>query len=142
MGERWLKQKCSTCSGTVSYLPQWVVRPKYCDRCRIIKIEGLQELLEWFLEHEKKLKKQIKAFDDKLILAEREPLRTKVAQILRSPNKLTEACLQDKNVSRLVFRLAKERTLDQRESRGSKKIIPKNLGKFFQGGAPGLGKGS
>ena len=142
MGESWLHQKCSTCSGMVSYLPQWAIRPKYCDRCRLIKIEGLKELLEWFLEHENKLKKQIKAFDEKIIFAEREPLRTKIAQILRTPNKLAEACLKDKSISSLVFRLAKERNSSQIKSRGSKKIIPKNLGKFLQGGAPGLGKRS
>lgn len=142
MGDSWLQQKCSTCSEMVAYLPQWVVRPKYCNRCRLLKIDGLKELLEWFLEHENKLKKQIKAFDEKLIFAEREPLRKKIAQILRTPNQLTEACIKDESVSRLVFQLVKERNLSQRKSRGSKKIIPKNVGKFFQGGAPGLGKRS
>ena len=147
MGSDWLKKKCAKgCGGTVFYLAQWSVAPKYCDRCRLTEIDDLSGLLKRFLDHEAKIGKQLRTLQDKQLFAERDSLRVKVRSALGNgeykPDQLADVCLGDKDIIRLVFRLAKERRLDNRPSRGSKKTLPKSLAPFLQGGAPGLGKRS
>jgi hypothetical protein len=146
MGDTWLRQKCTRCSGWVAYLPHWSARPKHCVRCRLLEIDDFNGLFEWYLGKESRLRKRLKAPDEKLAFAEREGLRTKVTQALQkfshTQNLLAEACTSDRELSGLAFRLAKERRLANRPSRGSKKITPKTMAPFYQGGAPGLGKKS
>ena len=146
MIDAWLRQKCTRCSSWVSYLPHWSVRPKHCVRCRLLEIDDLKGLFEWYLGKESRLRKRLKAPDEKLAFAEREELRIKITQTLRkfsnSRDSLAEACTSDRELYGLAFRLAKERRLANRPSRENKKITPKTMAPFYQGGAPSLGKRS
>lgn len=147
MGSDWLKKKCAKgCGGTVFYLAQWSAAPKYCDRCRLAEIDDLSGLLKRFLDHEAKIGKQMRTLQDKQLFAERDALRVKVRSALGKggckPDQLVDVCLHDKDIIRLVFRLANEQRLDNRPARGSKNTLPKTLAPFLQGGAPGLGKRS
>lgn len=147
MGSDWLEKKCAKgCGGSVFYLAQWSVAPKYCDRCRLAEIDDLSGLLKRFLDHEAKIGKRMRTLQDQQLFAEHNALRVKVRSVLRkgggNPHQLVDACLHDKDITRLVLRLAKEQRLGNRPARGSKNTLPKRLAPLLQGGAPGLGKRS
>ncbi len=146
MSNNWLQKKCIKCdNGLVFYLSQWINVPKHCDRCRLLEIYDLKSLFKDYLRKEDELKNHCMALENKLLFSEREPLRIKVKQALeislKSSSQIIDFCLEDKDLKRLVFRLNKERKLNE-SSRDNKKIFPKVIGSILQGGAPGLGKRS
>lgn len=146
MSKAWLRQKCNRCAGHVNYLPHWSVRPKSCVCCRLYEIKNLKCLFQSWLDKEKHLRKRVKLQDEKQALKDREPLRTKVKEVINefshSQKLLAEKCASDRELSRLSFRLAKERRIVDKPRRESKQITPKTMAPFYQGGAPGLGKRS
>lgn len=146
MGDIWLRQKCNRCSGDVIYLRHWSVLPKYCVRCRLLEINNLKGLFQSWLDKEQHLRKRVKLPDEKRSLMDREGLRTKVREaiheISHTQKLLAETCASDRELSRLAFRLAKEKRITNKPRRESKQIMPKTMAPFYQGGAPGLGKRS
>ncbi len=146
MSNNWLQKKCIKCDdGLVFYLPQWINVPQYCDRCRLLEIYNLKGLLKYYLKKEDELKNHCMSLENKLLFSERAPLRIKVKQALEisleSSSQMIDFCLEDKDIKRLVFRLNKERKLNE-SSHDNRKIFPKVIGSILQGGAPGLGKRS
>ena len=141
----WLQKSCTKCGGAVMYLAHWSVLPKHCDNCKIIAISGLSLCLQQFLDHEANIAKRVFTSDERTAYAGRKQLREKVQVALiksgSSQDALRRICTEDKQLSKLVLRISKERKLQDRkvEPRG---LIPKHIAPFLQGGAPGLGKRS
>lgn len=142
----WLQKKCSKCSRLIFYLDTWSISPKHCVQCRLRTIDNLKACLEQFLSHETLLQGRVKALNERTAFAERQALRIKTVHVLEKfgnvPERLIEACAVDKDLSRLVFRVAKERRLETLAKRETKNILPARMAPFLQGGAPGLGKRS
>lgn len=142
---KWLQKNCVQCGGAVRYLEQWSAIPKYCDGCRLFKITDLAECLKQFLDHEVRIEKKIQTPAEKSAYFDRQQLREKVSALLAESRPkletLRKACVHDKELRKLVFRIAKERRLPERKPE-FKGLIPKHIAPFLQGGAPGLGKKS
>lgn len=127
------------------YLPQWSVLPKQCNPCRLLELD-LTLLFEKFLDREIKLGTRCRTAEDKHIFAEREHLRARVQDALRrsacTPGQLYNICVKDQELTRLALRLLKEKQQIEHPRIGARHSLPKSLGRFLQGGAPGLGKKS
>ena len=146
MNSEWLHQPCLRCSRPVHYLAHWAARPKNCHRCQLQQLTHLPQLLARFLQHEDKLKNQLKTKADRQLLASRHSLRCRIEEALlhlgKSPGALTEACLNDREMRTVVFQMANDRCPTNTPIRSDSTVLPKRLRGFVQGGAPDLGKRS
>lgn len=142
----WIKTTCKRCTGPMKYLAHWTVRPALCASCRVQAIQDLAACLQQFIDHENRLRLLIRTPLEISAYAQRESLRQKVQAVLnnflRSPEKLSSACIRDRDLQKLALRMSKERSLEARRPREPRHCIPKYIAPFLQGGAPGLGKKS
>ena len=153
MVDVWLKRRClnSGCTRHVFYLTQWRTPPIYCNHCRLSEIDDLRSLLVNYLDIEPKirsLRKECGRLEDEQLSILRDRLLIKVRDLLKKCGYnfgyLVELCEQDKEITRLAFRLAKDKQFMNRpiRRRSNVKNISKNISQFLQGGSPGLGKRS
>lgn len=127
------------------YLEGWTVVPKHCDHCKIKKVTDLPLCLQQFLDHEAKIAKKVRTVEEKSAYAERKQLREKVVAALyksrSSIDTLRRICAEDKQLSKLVFRISKELKIPDKKLE-TILLLPKYIAPFLQGGSPGLGKRS
>lgn len=140
---KWLQKNCTKCGGAVMYLEHWTIQPNHCNACKLRLITDIPQCLEQFLGHEDYIAKRIHSMQERAAFADRQRLRTKVSKLLADNQTTLEAlqhaCEHDKEVLRLIFRVAKERKIPDK-SASRTRIIPKHIAPFLQGGSPGLGK--
>ena len=134
---KWLQKNCTKCGGAVMYLEHWTIQPKHCDACKLKLITDIPQCLQQFLDHEACIAKRIHSTQERAAFAGRQHLRTKIGRLLADNRTTLEAlrhaCEHDKEVLRLIFRIAKERKIpDKRANR--MEIIPKHVAPFLQGG--------
>lgn len=107
----WKHTQCSKCNGQVHYLEKWAVRPSLCVCCRLKEIINMRLLFEKYLAYEDKIKRKCHSPEERKWAAKRENLIVKVNEALKTGvnlNLLVKSCLDDPELSRLAFRLAKE----------------------------------
>jgi len=145
MGKRWLKRICARCGGNIYFLPHWKVVPDHCVVCQLLNVDDLKGLLENFLGSEDRLRARRLSADERAAYASRESLRARAKETLGTgvnQQQIAQICANDKELQRLVSRLARERRISENYRPRSKKPLPKRIGSIVQGGSPGLGRRS
>lgn len=141
----WSDCQCKKCSHKINY-PVGSYIPTSCHFCRLREVIGISGLLTDFLCHENKLERSHRTnYEEKLLLANRKPLRERIKSILAlyglSTEELINACAIDKEVRTIVYDMNRGQQRNKKRS-NAYPTLPKNIVPFYQGGAPGLGKGS
>ena len=140
-----MKKKCVGCSGDVYFLATWKIVPEYCGFCRLLRVDGLDVLLEKFLKGEERLRSLRLSSDERVSFEAREALRLKVKEALEAganQYRLAKVVFADRELRRLVSRLERERRISENYRPRRKKPMPAKIGSIVQGGAPGLGRRS
>jgi ElaB/YqjD/DUF883 family membrane-anchored ribosome-binding protein len=105
----------------------------------------LRDKLSQYEQQHKKRKKYFLSQTDKEILEENKELLSKIQSVLEkvklTHSQLCDEVLSDKALLKLAMMFVREKKWSMNSKKRSKgTTLPKSVGKFLQGGSPGLGR--
>ncbi|MCZ8015161.1 MAG: hypothetical protein O9274_05640 [Limnobacter sp.] len=141
---RWLEKTCDKCGEPVFFMESWSTIPKFCTLCRLKKIENIPRLLRQCLQRKIQIKGNFKTSELQQFRAKRQEEHAIAKQALHlalhENSDLVEVCIANKDLRDLVFRLHKADLLEHKTTEKFEQPLPLHIGRFLQGGSPGLKK--